>query len=136
MPSEPRFVFDTNVVVSALLIREPVARKAFDVALEKGSILISRETVLELHEVLQREAFRRYVSDEERAEFLAAFVREGLFDRDYVIQLVEDHRNNRDDNHVRIWMLLNMEVWHQLYIEQLDIETVTERLRQASALHS
>ena len=63
------------------------------------------------------------------------FVREGIFDRDYVLSLVEDHRNNREDNHVRIWMLLNMEVWHQLYIEQLDIETVTEKLRQASGLH-
>ncbi len=64
------------------------------------------------------------------------FVREGLFDRNYVIQLVEDHRNNRDDHHVRLWMLLNMEVWHQLYIEQLDIETVTERLRQACGRYS
>ncbi|XOF35154.1 MAG: asparagine synthase (glutamine-hydrolyzing) [Candidatus Electrothrix sp. YB6] len=62
------------------------------------------------------------------------FVREGVFDRDYIIQLVEEHRNNRNDNHVRLWMLLNMEIWHQLYIEQLDLAAVTERLRQASGL--
>ncbi len=63
------------------------------------------------------------------------FVREGLFDREYVLQLVEDHRHNRDDHHVRLWMLLNMEIWHQLYIEQLDMETISERLRRASGLH-
>ena len=45
------------------------------------------------------------------------FVRNGMFDRDYVLGLVEDHRHNRDDHHVRLWMLLNMEVWHQLYME-------------------
>jgi asparagine synthase (glutamine-hydrolysing) len=63
------------------------------------------------------------------------FVQQGLFERDYVIQLLEDHRNNREDNHVRIWMLLNMEVWHQLYIEQLDLDTVIEKMRRTGGLH-
>ncbi len=62
------------------------------------------------------------------------FVREGLFDRSQVMQLVDDHRNNRDDNHVRLWMLLNMEVWHQLYIEQIDVESVKEKLRRSAGL--
>lgn len=62
------------------------------------------------------------------------FVQEGIFDRKQVVKLVEDHRNNRDDNHVRIWMLLNMEVWHQLYIEQNDVETVGEKLRRDCGL--
>ncbi|MBM9512982.1 asparagine synthase (glutamine-hydrolyzing) [Desulfogranum marinum] len=60
------------------------------------------------------------------------FVREGLFQKDYVSSLVEDHRNNKEDNHVRLWMLLNMEVWHQLYIEQRDPASVSETLSQSA----
>jgi len=32
MPTERRFVFDTNVLVSALLLKKSVARRAFDQA--------------------------------------------------------------------------------------------------------
>ncbi len=51
-------------------------------------------------------------------------VTEGVFNRDTVLTLVENHRNNGQDNHVRIWMLLNLEIWHRLYIEQHPIESV------------
>lgn len=56
------------------------------------------------------------------------FVREGLFDRAEVIRMLEEHRANRVDHHVRLWMLLNLEVWHQLYIEQCGIDRLRERL--------
>lgn len=36
MNDKPRFVFDTNVIVSALLLKHSTARKAFDKALETG----------------------------------------------------------------------------------------------------
>ena len=62
------------------------------------------------------------------------FVREGIFNRDQVLQLIEDHRANRIDNHVRLWMLLNMEVWHQLYIDQKDVGSVRENLRRSAGL--
>jgi len=38
------FVFDTNSLISALLLPFSVARKAFDIALEKGILVHSRET--------------------------------------------------------------------------------------------
>ncbi len=60
------------------------------------------------------------------------FVQEGLFDRKYVQTLVEEHRTSKVDNHVRLWMLLNMEVWHQLYIEQKDPQTVSEGLSRSA----
>jgi len=41
MANEPRFVFDTNVVISALLLRHSVARQAFDMATQRGKLLIS-----------------------------------------------------------------------------------------------
>ena len=62
------------------------------------------------------------------------FVREGLFDKEQVKLLIEEHRSNRVDNHVRLWMLLNMEVWHKLYIEQEDTASVADNLRRSAGL--
>ncbi len=62
------------------------------------------------------------------------FVRSGMFEREYILGLVEDHRHNREDNHVRLWMLLNLEIWHRLYMEGHDVDMVSEQLRQAGAL--
>ena len=56
------------------------------------------------------------------------FVREGVFRRSRVSRLVEEHRRGRVDNHVRLWMLLNLAIWHQLYIEQADQGAVVERI--------
>lgn len=71
-----RFVFDTNVLVSALLLPESKPRHALDSALSKGEILLSFATLAELYEVLSRERFRRYVDEETVRAFLAAFTRE------------------------------------------------------------
>lgn len=38
MPSELRFVFDTNVVISALLLKNSIARQALDKATQKGKL--------------------------------------------------------------------------------------------------
>lgn len=62
------------------------------------------------------------------------FVKEGFFDREQVELLIEEHRSNRVDNHVRLWMLLNMEVWHKLYIEQEDVSSVADSLRRSAGL--
>lgn len=72
MPSELRFVFDTNVVVSALLLRHSVARLALERGSRQGKLLISRDTIEELNSVLQRKGFEKYISEEERMEFLVA----------------------------------------------------------------
>jgi asparagine synthase (glutamine-hydrolysing) len=57
------------------------------------------------------------------------FVKEGLFRQESVLRLIEDHRNNRFDNHVRLWMLLNLELWHQIYIQQHDLVSVSKRIQ-------
>jgi len=56
------------------------------------------------------------------------FVKAGLFRKESVLRLIDDHRHNRVDNHVRLWMLLNLEIWHQLYIEQNNVASVTENM--------
>jgi predicted nucleic acid-binding protein len=64
-----RYVFDTNVVVSAALLAGSVPRQAFAKALDKGKILISVPTLLELAEVLNRKKLNRYLLEEERMRF-------------------------------------------------------------------
>jgi putative PIN family toxin of toxin-antitoxin system len=60
------FVFDTNSLVSAHLLPLSVTRKAFDIALEKGILVHSRETFSELIEVFTRPKFDKYISLEDR----------------------------------------------------------------------
>ena len=96
MATKPRFVFDTNAIVSAALLRRSVTRQALDKALEEGELLVSRATVEELNDVLRREAFERYVSEEERIQFLTALVREAiLIDVTETVTECRDPKDNK-----------------------------------------
>ena len=76
MTSSVRAVLDTNVVVSAALQPRSTPRRAVDLILERGTLLISIPTLAELNEVLRRPRFNRYLREEVRLEFLAALLRE------------------------------------------------------------
>jgi asparagine synthase (glutamine-hydrolysing) len=56
------------------------------------------------------------------------FIREGLFRSDAVDRLLQEHRSNRRDHHVRLWMLLNLEIWYQLFIDRVGPEASAEKL--------
>lgn len=71
-----RFVFDTNVIVSAALLAGSTPGQAFDKALDEGRVLISAPVLLELAEVLGRKKFNKYLFEEERMRFLAALLKE------------------------------------------------------------
>jgi len=71
-----RCVFDTNVLVSALLLPDSKPRHALNRALREGRVLISFAVLAELNEVLSRKRFRRYVDEEDVRCFLAALTRE------------------------------------------------------------
>ena len=75
MRSSFRAVLDTNVAVSAALLRRSTPRRAFDHVIEHGMLLISNATLVELGEVLGRSRFDRYLSEEARQEFLSVLVR-------------------------------------------------------------
>ena len=66
-----RFVFDTNVLISAALSEESTSRRAFDHALDHGRILMSLPVLAEVKEVLAREKFRPYVSEDEARQFIS-----------------------------------------------------------------
>jgi len=74
-----RCVFDTNVLVSALLLPKSKPREALDRALRREIVLLSFAALSELNEVLTRKRFRRYVDEEDVRTFLAALARETVW---------------------------------------------------------
>jgi uncharacterized protein len=68
-----RVVFDTNVLVSAILNPNSVPSFAWSFAMNKCAILASEVTVQELYNVLYRSKFDRFLSKERREIFLEAF---------------------------------------------------------------
>ncbi len=57
------------------------------------------------------------------------FVKEGWFKKETIQTLLSEHRHNRRDHHVRLWMLLNLELWQQLYIGGVEKEALAEKLQ-------
>jgi len=100
MTNSPGFVFDTNTLVSALLSKNSTPRRAFDRALEIGEILVSLDVIDELNDVLGREKFNKYVSEEERIEFLIALLQEAVFVE--VVEIVTECRDPRDDKFLEL----------------------------------
>jgi putative PIN family toxin of toxin-antitoxin system len=96
MSSEVRSVFDTNVIVSALLFSDSVPGQAVSYALDHGVVLISRSLVEELNDVLAREKFDRYVTREERERFLQALIRESELIA--ITERVQACRDPKDDH--------------------------------------
>lgn len=86
-----RYVFDTNVIISAILFEHSKPAKAFRYALSNGEILLSLDLLEELNEVLGRERFNQYVTSEEREEFLAA-----LLERAVLVEITENVQECRD----------------------------------------
>ena len=86
-----RYVFDTNVIVSALLFPASKPGLAFVRALVSGTILTSAACVGELGEVLSRAKFSRYVDSDQRQGFLGAFVQQAR-----LVEIQESVRACRD----------------------------------------
>ena len=91
-----RCVFDTNALVSALLLPGSKSRQALDTALQNGRILISFATLAELYEVLGGKRFRRYVDEEDIRSFLAALTREAEWvDVEVGVQACRDPKDDK-----------------------------------------
>jgi len=69
--AETRLVLDTNTLISRMLVPRGTTGRAVDKALAAGVLLASEATLTELAEVLSRPKFDRYVSLEERRQFLS-----------------------------------------------------------------
>jgi hypothetical protein len=100
MTSDPRFVLDTGVIVSAVLLPRSVPRQTVDLAFVRGIVLASADTIGELDEVLRRSKFNRYLREEERLLFLAAFIRDAkVVD---VTERLTECRDPKDDKFLEL----------------------------------
>ena len=100
MKSKDRFVFDTNVLVSAALLSDSKPAEAFRRGRQIGEILSSVPVAAELNEVLGRDKFDRYITREDRERFLVAFLRAAI-----VIEITEPIvacRDPKDDKFLEL----------------------------------
>lgn len=70
MRTDRKLVIDTNLWISRLLMPGGTAARAVDHGLAWGIPLMSEETLAELSDVLSRDKFNKYVSREDRQQFL------------------------------------------------------------------
>jgi uncharacterized protein len=98
--SRERFVLDTNVVVSAVLLPRSVPRKAFDLAFIRGIVLVSETMLDELDDVLRRPRFERYIPEDERLQFLTNFIRDATVVE--VIEVITDCRDPKDNKFLEL----------------------------------
>lgn len=70
MRNERRFVCDVNVIISAVLLPGSKPDYALRKAQDLGELLVSESIWLELEQVLARPKFNRYITPEERNDFL------------------------------------------------------------------
>jgi uncharacterized protein len=96
MTTRPRFVLDTNLVVSAVLIKQSISRRAFDTAGRDGQILLSMAVITELNEVLKREKFNKYLTESERLSFLNVLIHEAeLIQISETISMCRDPKDDK-----------------------------------------
>lgn len=82
---EKVFIFDTNVLISAALIKNSPTESALKKAIGYGMLAFSSQTFDELVEILKRPKFEKYLKESERKEFLINILS--------VSQLVNPSRN-------------------------------------------
>jgi uncharacterized protein len=100
MSLEWSFVLDTNIIISAVLIKESKARQALDKAQATGVVLLSTPVLAELEEVLARPKFDKYLSAVERKLFLANFVKTVKFAE--IKEKIEVCRDPKDDKYLEL----------------------------------
>ena len=90
-----RVVIDTNVWVSRLLLASSIAARAVDRALQNHEAVVSEASVEELADVLSRRKFDKYVSLEDRQEFLRRVLQVATVVP--VLSVVTDRRDPKDN---------------------------------------
>jgi putative PIN family toxin of toxin-antitoxin system len=100
MKNKPRFVFDTNTIISAFLFDQGNPGRALQEALDSGDLLLSLEVVEECAEVIRREKFDRYVKRKTREELLRALIEEAVFVE--ITETVQACRDAKDDKFLEL----------------------------------
>jgi putative PIN family toxin of toxin-antitoxin system len=91
------FVFDTNALVSAFLLRASISRKALLHAIDLGQIALSNAVLDEFVEVLFRKKFDKYfLNDDEKWYAIDSVVKKaGFFSPAKTITACRDSKDNK-----------------------------------------
>ena len=100
MSSTPRLVFDTNTLISHLLIPSGLPARAVRKGLHEGQLIVSDDTLSELAEVLARAKFDRYISLADRQEFFRVFGR--VVEKINIIRRVQACRDPGNDKFLEL----------------------------------
>lgn len=100
MTNQRRFVFDTNVIISAFLFSQSKPRQALDIAQDIGVLILSNSAFAELEEVLSRRKFEKYLTLERRQEFLENFTK--TVDFIDVEEKIDKCRDPKDDKYLEL----------------------------------
>ena len=95
-----RFVFDTNVLISAFLFHQSKPRHGLDQATVIGVIVLSNSVLSELEEVLYRPKFDRYLTKERRQEFLEDLTENAQFID--VTEQINECRDPKDNKYLEL----------------------------------
>ena len=95
MTDQPKWVVDTNLLISRLLAPRGVSAQAVDHALSQGVLLLSDSTLAELVQVLWRPKFDPYLTPEDRHRFLALLA--GVTRRVHITRQFDVCRDRRDN---------------------------------------
>lgn len=100
MRTVERVVVDTNVFVSRLLRFDSVPGRAAEKALHSAVVLVSRSTMSELSEVLAQAKFDRYVTIEQRLQFIRLIAQTAEFVP--VTHSIRECRDPKDDKFLEV----------------------------------
>lgn len=100
MRTVKRVVVDTNVFVSRLLRFDSVPGRAAKKAIHHATVLVSQSTMSELAEVLAKAKFDRYVTVEQRLQFIRLIAQTAEFVP--IIHPVRECRDAKDDKFLEV----------------------------------
>ena len=100
MRTRERIVADTNALVSRLLLPSSVPGQAVRKAVDSSILLVSEATMNELADVLARQKFDRYISLEDRQQFLRMLGRQAEFVP--IVYPVRACRDPKDDKFLEV----------------------------------
>ena len=95
-----RFVADTNLIISRLLLPNSKPAKAFTKAQKGGDMLVSDSTLSELAQVLARPKFDKYLSPEDRKRFFTLIA--PLCIKTDIVQTITACRDPKDNKFLEL----------------------------------
>lgn len=95
-----RIIIDSNVIISAILVPRAFPSQTVKTARREGLILISKETIEEVREVISREKFNKYLSFEARKNILDKIEKKALMVD--VLENIEVCRDLKDNKFLEL----------------------------------